>query len=142
MVISNWFCSYFTNIGPYLAKQIPFSSQIPVLFSLQTCELMNTIFLDPVSQLTILEIVKFFVQVPLRVMMKFLYVDCERIYRIHFPSHCCIILICLLNPALFRTKWKLLSLYHFSNQVMIVCFQITDQFRFYQNFCKELYITA
>ena len=58
MIISNGFCSYFTSIGPNLAKQIPSSWQIPSSFL--TANFMNSIFLEPVSQLKILEIVKSF----------------------------------------------------------------------------------
>ena len=58
MVIANRFCSYFSNIGPNLAKQIPALSWIPSYF--RTGNFMNTIFFEPVSQLEILEIVKSF----------------------------------------------------------------------------------
>ena len=58
MVIGNRFCSYFSNIGPNLAKKIPALSWIPRYF--RTGNFMNTIFFEPVSQLEILEIVKSF----------------------------------------------------------------------------------
>ena len=52
--IANFFCKYFTNIGPNLASKIPVSGKSHNSFLLP--KLVNSIFLDAVNEQEIIEI--------------------------------------------------------------------------------------